>query len=397
VDDNPARAEEPNPRHGELERTIERLDRWGSDRGWRGSDPYDGLGARRLGVVRRSVWGRRALTQIVKRAPIDLRPALGIAPADCAAALAQVLSARVRRSGGDGAGGIGPILARLAALRSGGYDEPCWGYQFDVQTRFFYYPGGSPNTIATAFVGLALLDAAAATGDRAPLELAEGAGEFFLRRVPQTAGAGGAYFGYLPGDRTPIHNASLLAASLLAALADRTGRRDFRDASAAAVGYAVAHQRADGSWPYAEGPIGRWVDGFHTGYVLDSLLRCVGPVGGQALRTAYERGLSFYSERLFLDDGTPKYLEDSLYPIDSQCVAQGIRTFSLASVLGGAWLERAWRVYDFATSRMRRPDGAFIFQRRRLWANRAPHVRWVQAPMLEALAQLWAASGGERR
>jgi hypothetical protein len=29
-----------------------------------------------------------------------------------------------------------------------------------------------------------------------------------------------------------------------------------------------------------------------------------------------------------------------------------------------------------------------VFQRRRLWTNRIPHVRWVQAPMLDALARL---------
>jgi hypothetical protein len=37
---------------------------------------------------------------------------------------------------------------------------------------------------------------------------------------------------------------------------------------------------------------------------------------------------------------------------------------------------------------MRRSDGAFHFQRQRRFVNRAPHVRWVQAPMLSALVTL---------
>jgi hypothetical protein len=289
-----------------------------------------------------------------------------------------------------------PLVRRLEALRAGG-PEPAWGYHFDVETRFFFYPRGSPNTIATALVGLALLDAHEALGDLHLLELAAGAGEFFLARVPQTDAPGGAYFGYLPNDRTPIHNANLLAAALLAAAGQRADRRDFLDAARAAVDYALAHQRADGSWPYAETPHGRWIDGLHTGYVLDSLARCASLAGEPRLRGAYHRGLAFYSERLFRRDGTPKYLVDSVYPIDSQYVAQGIRTFSLASRVDGRWLDRAWRVHDFAMARMARPDGAFVFQRQRLWTNAAPHIRWVEAPMLEALAQLWAAAGGERR
>jgi hypothetical protein len=33
-------------------------------------------------------------------------------------------------------------------------------------------------------------------------------------------------------------------------------------------------------------------------------------------------------------------------------------------------------------------DGLPIFQRRRLWANRLPHIRWAVAPMLLACAHL---------
>src|SRR5204862_4663394 len=143
--------------------------------------------------------------------------------------------------------------------------------------------------------------------------------------------------------------------------------RDFLDSADAAVAYAIAHQRDDGSWPYAETSRGGWVDGLHTGYVLDSLLRCLGAVGGSRARRAFERGLVFYSERLFGEDGTAKYLADSVYPIDSQWVAQGIRTFASASPLDPAWLERAWLVHDFAIARRARADGSFIFQRRRLW------------------------------
>ena len=119
-----------------------------------------------------------------------------------------------------------------------------------------------------------------------------------------------------------------------------SGRRDL-----------LTHQRPDGSWPYGEQPGLQWVDGFHTGYVLEALLACeragVGDVG-----PALERGLAFYRDRLFLADGTAKYYVDDVFPVDAQCVAQGIQTFALASLSGRDFQQPAWRVFDFAQGRM---------------------------------------------
>jgi hypothetical protein len=329
------------------------------------------------------------VTQVVKRSPLDLRPLLGVRPAQSAAALAQVLSACALGSfiaEEERPGRIAHLVRRLEECRCEGFDEPCWGYHFDVQTRVFFYPKGSPNTIATAFAGLALLDAHEATGEARSLDLAMGAGEFFLAHVPQTEAGTGAYFGYLAGDRTPIHNANMLVCALLARLARHTGRGDMRATAEAGVEYAVAHQRADGSWPYGEEPHLSWVDGFHTGYVLDCLMDCVeaGTAGGAAV----ERGLAYYRDRLFLADGTPRYFPSSTYPVDSQCVAQGIQTFARAARSRPEHARTAWSVFGFALRKMRRADGAFCFQRRRLWRNPAPHVRWSEAPMLLALTHL---------
>jgi hypothetical protein len=277
----------------------------------------------------------------------------------------------------------------LETLRCTGFEEPCWGYHFDVQTRVFFYPKGSPNTIASAFAGLALLDAHDAIGEQRLLQQAIGVGEFFLRHVPQTPDAnGGAYFGYLVGDSTPIHNANMLVCSLLAKLATRTQRADMHDAATAGITWTLGYQRPDGSWPYGERPSLHWVDNFHTGYVLDALMVArdagIDPDAGGAL----ERGLEYYRRALFLDDGTPKYLPDSVFPIDAQCVAQGIKTMSIAGSRDQGHAAFARRIFEYAQSRMQRPDGAYIFQRRRHWCNRAPHMRWVVAPMFEALAHL---------
>ncbi|MGI8726389.1 MAG: hypothetical protein ACR2K6_01735 [Solirubrobacterales bacterium] len=380
-------------REEHLRRTIAALERWGAERGWVGPDPYEGLSAPRLAPLKRSPLGRRVLIQAVKRSPLDLRRPLGIVAGLDAATVAHVLAAHSRLPVGlrhDPDRDLGAGMDALERLRLDAFEEPCWGYHFDVETRFFNYPASTPNTIATAFAGHALLDAHAAGAGEGALELAIGVGRFFCERVGLNRVGEGGYFGYFAGDRTPIHNASLLAGSLLARLAEPGGPEAdrFAEAAAATARYALAHQRADGSWPYAEGGRGDWVDGFHTGYVLDALLAIAEALDDDEVGSAWARGLEHYSAGLFTVDGTPRYFIDRTYPIDGQSVAQAIRTFSLASRRQPERLEEAWRTYAFAVERMSRGDGAFIFQRRRLWTNRRPHVRWVQAPMLDALAHL---------
>jgi hypothetical protein len=363
-----------------------RLEAWGASRQWTGSDPYDGLSAARFaGPLRRSVAGRKILTQAVKRSPVDLRPLLGIPSGRSAAAVAAATSAYARNGflpADEAAEKLASAVRILEGLRCAGFDELCWGYHFDVQTRVFFYPRGAANAIATAFAGAAVLDAYECTKDASLLERAVSACDFFLRHIPQTPAGEGAYFGYLVGDRTPIHNANMLACALLARAGRQTGRKDLLDAADAGVAYTLAHQGHDGSWVYGEQPHLRWIDGFHTGYVLDALRECIHAGLPSASQQALDRGLDFYRRALFLEDGTPKYTTRSTFPIDIQCVAQGIQTFALA---GDPW---ALTVFRFALQRMRRPDGAFAFQRRRLWRNVTPHMRWGQAPMLLALTHL---------
>ena len=377
----------------QLTDVVRSLEQWGAERDWLGPDPYEGLNARRFGLAKSTRLSRRVLVQAVKRSPVDIRPLLGIDYRHNAAGVAQIVSGYAKGTflpEDEQRAKLDRWVDHLADMALRLEPTACWGYHFDLETRVFFYPGTMPNTIATSFAGQALLDAHEANGDSRLLDLAVRSGEFFLEHVPQTEAEGGAYFGYFVGDRSPIHNANMLVAGLLARLAAATGRTDFREASAAAVGYCLAKQRPDGSWPYGERPNLQWVDGFHTGYILDALMECQDASIHPDIAAGLQRGLEHYNDRLFLPDGAAKYYDDSLYPIDGQCVAQGIRTFALASRIDAKYESTAWRALDFALRRMRRSDGAFMFQRRRFWANPAPHVRWVQAPMFRALAELAA-------
>jgi hypothetical protein len=87
-------------------------------------------------------------------------------------------------------------------------------------------------------------------------------------------------------------------------------------------------------------------------------------------------------------DGTPKFTPRSVYPVDGQCAAQAIRTFAIAGEFDQSYRDLAERSFAYAQRRLARGDGAYVFQRERLWTNRQAHVRWVEAPFLLALATL---------
>jgi hypothetical protein len=382
------------------ESLLRYLEQWAAERQWKGTDQYEGLNATRLVTpLFRSSVGRRVVIQAVKRSPLDLRPLLGISPGHNAAAIAWFVSAYARNQvlpEEEAGRKLTMLLELLEDLRCPGYAAPCWGYHFDFESRVFFYPGAEPNTIATAYAGMGLLDAHAATGDQRCLELARGVGRFFLDEVPQTEDPPGAYFGYLAGDRSPIHNSNLHVCALLARLHGISGDERMLRAAAAGVAWSTARQLGDGSWPYGERENLQWVDSFHTGYVIDALGECAS-AGIEGADEALDRGLAFYREAFFLADGTPKYYRDAVYPLDMQCVAQAIQTFALASTRDPSCLEDAWAVLEWACQNMRSPNGMFAFQRRRHWTNRSSHMRGVVAPMVLALTHLVAATREPRQ
>ena len=277
---------------------------------------------------------------------------------------------------------------------SAGPEEPCWGYPFDVQSRVLHYSRGQPNTIATAFAGHALLDAHASLGDAGLLETARGAGRFFLRRVPQTERGGWRLLRL--SARRPLADPQLQHAGGGAARATVgvglircRGLRPRRRLRRPVYDRPPARRRLLALWGEAgSGLGGQLPHGLRARRT--SGLRRRGRRGGRRRRRPGAEASRTTAVRLFLDDGTPRYYPNRVFPLDAQSVAQGIQTLSIAARHDRSCARQAWKVFGFGLRRMLGDDGLPIFQRRRLWSNRARHFRWVVAPMLLALTHLLA-------
>jgi polysaccharide biosynthesis protein VpsJ len=360
------------------------VERWRA-RGFRSHDPYDGLETRLVpnaGRLPRPL--RLALVQLHKRSPVNLRPLFRIPPSRNAYADGLFASAALwlARAGlGDGLrAAAADCLAALEAtsIRGG------WTYPFDVQTKTFFYPRSTPNVVSTAFAARAFADAARIASEPAAAATAERAARFCVQELLVEEGDR-TWFGYLPGDRALIHNANLLAARLCAEAGALSGDEDLGRTGLAAARTTLADQRADGAFRYGIGPHLAWIDGHHTGFVVECLadLSRLGLTEGSE---PLERASAFYAERLFTPEGAARPAPDRDHPVDAIAAAQGIQTFV---VLGD--LERAERIAGWALANLRNARGGYVFQRGRLHRKPVAYARWSEAPMALALARLAAA------
>lgn len=243
----------------------------------------------------------------------------------------------------------------------------------------------------------------------------EGALSFVRQHLAKIPMQGEAFlFSYTPHDRRGVHNASLLAAEVLAtvpaALAtlatpgslhtdaggDLASYERHRDSDRALVIRALegtlAAQRSDGLWPYGMSARDGFVDSYHTGYVLSSIRRIresIEPDLALAARIedAIDRGLAAW-EKAFLEGPGVAWRPGSPTPVELHGVAQAILTLiEFDDQLDGA-RDRALDLALWAIRNARRPDGAFYYVWHPSRPNRTAYLRWTQAWMFNALATL---------
>ena len=209
-----------------------------------------------------------------------------------------------------------------------GASGAAWGYNFPWQNRFQLLPANAPTLVNTSFAGCALLDYFEYSGVEEALAVAQSIPEFILKDLNRlTPDKSHLCFSYTPFDTNFVHNANLLGARFLARLATRHGREELVPYALDAARYCVSRQLADGSWRYAERREQRWIDSFHTGFNLEALRDVVDWGLAPEFRDAFRKGVEFYADRFFQEDGLPKYYADRVYLVDIHSPAEAITLF----------------------------------------------------------------------
>jgi hypothetical protein len=320
-----------------------------------GHDPFDLLLVPGGDLLRRlSPNAARGVVQLGLRTGQRLRRAAGVPRHEEAKAIADFLAAAAALADDpeapwarDAVPALVDRLERLAVTTPNGRG---WGLSFPYASRFVSVAARTPNAYTTISVVTALVEA----GGERPLALAHEGARFITRDLGLVDG----WVRYWPGDDTRIVNVQALVAAGFAALPDPEAQAVGEAAAAAAL----SAQRPDGSFPYALGPRGDFVDAFHTGFVLEGLARA------GAAPAAVASGFEYFEARLLDEQGFPLRSPGGQRADDGQNVAQAIQT--LLACAGDS--ERAWRLWE-------------------AWASRPRHgssLRWDVAPMALASARL---------
>lgn len=265
------------------------------------------------------------------------------------------------------------------------WQHSCWGYHFDWQARAFYVPAGKPNIITTCYVARALYALGEEVGDDRLIDVALDAARFIFRHL-YTEADGRCFYAYIPGERAFVHNASLWGAAWCAFAGRRMGDEAMVDEALRVARQSAREQAADGSWVYGARHHHQFIDGFHTGYNLEALHMLAKELRTGEFDACIERGYAYYLGTFFLEDGTAKYYDRAVYPIDMHSFAQAV--FTLLKVGGTpSDVTLCDRVIQRAIELMYMPaKGQFIYQKTRWLTNRINYTRWTQAWAYYALA-----------
>ncbi|MBQ0087634.1 MAG: glycoside hydrolase family 88 protein [Bacteroidales bacterium] len=383
--------------------SFEKLRAWCEAEDYKGWDPYDGLNSKlfqTLPLLKRSALCRLAMIQGFKRCPVNLRR-LALVPKEHNAKgiglFLQGYCNLYRLAGSPETkeeilGRIKYLADLLLEMRSDRifpdrYHGACWGYNFDWQARrLFLFPKYTPTVVATSFCATALFEAYETTGIEKYRDVALSAGEFVMTDLHRHECREGFLLSYSPlkGNDT-VYNASLLGSRLLGYCYKYSGKEEYKEAARQSVMACCDGQEADGSWVYGLLPVQGWKDSFHTGYNLDGLVSYEELTGDSSFHENVEKGFKYYIESFFEADGTPKYYNDRMYPIDIHCPGQLFVTLSRLHKLD-EYRPLAEKVMNWTIKNMQDKKGYFYYQLKPGISSKISYMRWSNAFMFCAMS-----------
>lgn len=247
-----------------------------------------------------------------------------------------------------------------------------------MQTRWGYYAGGTPNLIATTFVGRGFLEAGLAFGLDEWLDEARMSAEHLMRHHVAQANAG-TFFRYTPDSPRLVHNANLLGAGFVAGVGALLGEEEWVAVAAEAAQTSVAAMSPQGEWTYGEGRGLAWDDNFHTAYDIDGLSWVCLAVPDETCESALQTAAMSWARDFFGPQGEPRYYRASPYPYDIHSAATAVDV-SCRLGMRGIEMDVAEPVARWVGGHLVDPDsGLTYYQMRRWYTDRRNFRRWGDA------------------
>ena len=359
-------------------------------RDYRSYDPFDALTNKYINLLtRKSDLLRRLAIQINSKSPVDLHWT-GMKQMVHTKTLSDLLWYNALNPASPAAK-VDHFFEWLMKQRSAkGYG---WGLNFPYTSRFINADAAMPNLYNTINSGIAICYAAGrlnASNHKVAVTAINSVFDFMEQELGYVSEPGKGWYLYYPGQKYPTYNVNALTLYFFA-LGKSLGllnRPEIDSRINDLIELLCSEQEADGSWHYSRSAKGGWVDGFHTGFILESL--AVAYKSGwksDKLEASLKKGWNFFIEVMFTKDGYPKYFSGSdKYPIEAQNCAQAIQT--LANM--GKWL--GWenkpllkQTIEHTMNNLYDKRGFFYHKKTKYVTYKTPYLRWSVTPMILAL------------
>jgi len=287
------------------------------------------------------------------------------------------------------------FLEILRSTRCPGYDDYCWGYPFDWETKDGVLKKDTPLITSLPYAYEAFSQVHAIDDDPRWLPILRSIGEHALTCYRDVqAGSDAASCAYTPAPEDPagVINASAYRAFLLTTAGIELAEQRYLEVAKRNLNFVLRSQNADGSWYYSTDGHRNFVDHFHTCFVLKALSKIEQLTGSCECRSAIERGIAYYVGNLIDADGLPKPFSKAprltvyrreLYDY-AECINLGV-------LLRGRFPELD-RIVSIVVAdllaRWRKADGSFRSRELLLGWDNVPMHRWAQSQVFRSLCFL---------
>ena len=359
---------------------------------YKGYDPYDALNSPLIYKYREFPLFAFFMTVFFRYSPINLREIMDTKPMLNPKALGLIISSysNIVRLNEPivSIAEIEKLVIILLRLKSKEYSGVSWGYPFPWRNRVRLTERYEPSIVVTSFVAHSLLDYYDLCNNEKIIMAVRKACDFITNNLNIKEFENGICFGYHPGEKNVILNASALGASLLYRVGNYTDDERLESIADKAMSFLLSRQLPDGRWEYSydfTSDIPRTQTDWHQGFILDSLIEYISNNKNPDLLNKLELGANYYKQQ-FRKDGSSYWRTNQWgYPINIHNQAQGVITFSKLSKYFPAYLKIAERILGWTISNLYSGQGFFYYQKGRFFTNTISYVRWSQAWMLLAL------------
>jgi len=282
------------------------------------------------------------------------------------------------------------FLRILEETRSPGYDQYCWGYPFNWETRGGTMRAGTPLITTVPYVYEAFLQVFEIDGDRKWLKIMRSIADHALNdyhEISTSERAASCSYNPDPNDPCGVINASAYRACLLTRAGRQFGEERYLKVAERNLNFVVDSQNSDGSWYYSNDGQRDFVDHFHTCFVMKALAKIEALTGNVACTKALEKGVDYYIKNLFDEEGMPKpfsrrprltvykrELYDYAECINLAVLLQG-RFPALDGILAKIINLNGWQ----------KSDGSFRSRQLLLGWDNTPMHRWAQSQFFRSL------------